>query len=156
MLLPTIRSYWAGKLKIKWRLDSGSQIQISRAPIISISGAPIILFSGALIILFSGAPRRSGMYAKRQDFVRCLLRLRWDIMMIMLRILMMIMTLIVMLIMRTMIRSRGGCSGLQARASLKLPQSSRQQQFVRFSPPLYQHNQHCQDQHHLHCHPTHC
>merc|ERR1712210_309293 len=51
-----------------------------------------------------GAPKRSGMYAKRQDFVRCLLRLR----------------------------SRGGCSGLQARASLKLPQSSRQQQFVRF------------------------
>ena len=29
-------------------------------------------------------------------------------------------------------RSRGGCSGLQARASLKLPQTSRQQQFVRF------------------------
>ena len=24
----------------------------------------------------AGAPRRSGMYAKRQDFVRCLLRLR--------------------------------------------------------------------------------
>ena len=93
----------------------------------------------------AGAPRRSGMYAKRQDFVRCLLRLRLLVFpehdnswnddsddnnresMMMMTPTQMMMTVMVMTP-----RSRGGCSGLQARASLKLPQTSRQQQFVRF------------------------